>query len=187
MIGVLAGYAGLNPGALMNPEYLVVLIRLISVSGISSRNREAMFVARLPVQHASLRMREIKTATRTRERHIHQSPFFFQAFLFGNAVFMGKQTFFEAGDEHGVKFKALSGMHRHHCRAIGPRRRLMFDCLQRACARKRCKCGKIARLDFALFSGLRTRSVRRNKITAALSVRRGSQCDPPLRAHSGSG
>ena len=39
---VRAGYAGSKPGALMNPENFVVLIRLINTSGISSRKRDAM-------------------------------------------------------------------------------------------------------------------------------------------------
>jgi hypothetical protein len=77
-------------------------------------------VADLSVQHARLRVREIEAAPGTGDRHVHQSPFLFQAVFLVRALLVRKQAFLQTGDEHGVEFQPLGGVHRHQLQRIAP-------------------------------------------------------------------
>ena len=84
-------------------------------------------------------MTDVQAFTRPRDRHIHQPALFFEAVVIVHRVFVWKQTFFETRDEHGIKFQAFAGVHRHQLHSIFTRLRLVVSGFQRSMGQKGCQ------------------------------------------------
>ncbi|TSE33650.1 hypothetical protein Tchar_01712 [Tepidimonas charontis] len=93
-------------------------------------------VARLPMQQPGLRVRQVQPPPRTGNGHVHQAPLLFQSIEGAEAVFVGKQTFLQPGDEDGVELQPLGGMYRHQLHRRLPRLGLMLACFQRGMGQK---------------------------------------------------
>ena len=65
------------------------------------------------MQHPRLRVCQIKPAPRPRDGDVHKPPLFLDAIQLIQAVFMGKESFFESGDEHRMELEPLRRMDRH--------------------------------------------------------------------------
>src|ERR1044071_1044120 len=63
-------------------------------------------VARLAVEHAGLRVREVQTVARPRDRDVGEAPLFLQPVALHDALLVRKETLLEAGQEHDVEFQA---------------------------------------------------------------------------------
>ena len=112
-------------------------MRLSSRSGISLKKARRDVVARLAVQHAALREREIEPAPRARQRHVHQPPLLFHAVGFGQAVFVREQAFLEPADEDAVEFQAFRRMHGHQLQRVRAGLRLVLARFERGVREKR--------------------------------------------------
>src|SRR5688572_135789 len=60
-------------------------------------------VARLAMQHARLRVREIQAMARARDRHVGEPALLFQPLGLADALLMREEALFEAGHEHRVE------------------------------------------------------------------------------------
>src|ERR1035437_2631517 len=88
--------------------------------------------ARLPVQHAGLRMAQVQTFASARDGNVHQTAFFFQTVVAAQRVFMREQALFNACDKDTIKFEALARMHSHKLDGVLPGLRLVVTRFQRS-------------------------------------------------------
>src|SRR5688572_12926768 len=92
-------------------------------------------VARLAVQHAASRIREVQALPRARDRDVHEAPLLLDAAVLEHAVVVREEAFLEPRDEDGVELEALRGMHRHELQRILARRGFVLARLE-ACMRQ---------------------------------------------------
>ena len=90
----------------------------MSPAGISRKKRDGTLIARLAVQHAALREREIEPAARARERDVHEPPLFLDAVGFGQAVLVRERALFETADEDRVELETFRRMHGHELQRV---------------------------------------------------------------------
>src|SRR5687767_11240645 len=109
-------------------------------------------VARLAVQHARLRVREVQAMTRARDGHVGEPALFFEPFRLADALLVREQALLQAGHEHHIKFQALRGVHRHHLKRLLPLARLVLARFERGVREERReRVDRLARLVHALF------------------------------------
>ena len=94
-------------------------------------------VAGLPVQQPALRKAEEQVFARARDRHVHQAALLLQAPTLAQAVLMGKEALFQAGDEHRLELQALGRVDRHQLQRVLPLARLVVARFQRCVRQKR--------------------------------------------------
>ena len=99
-------------------------------------------VARLPVQHARLRVRQIQPPPGPRDRDVHQAAFLLEPVVLVQAVLVREQAFLEAADEHRVKLEALGRVHGHELQRVFARSGLVFTGLERRMRQERGECGE---------------------------------------------
>jgi hypothetical protein len=61
---------------------------------------------------------EVEPAPGPGDGDVHEAPLFFQAAAFVEAVLVGEQAFFQAGDEHRVELQALGGVDAHQLHRV---------------------------------------------------------------------
>ena len=82
-------------------------------------------------------MAQVQALSGAGDSHIHQAALFFQSFEIAHRVFMRKQTFFQTGDEHAIKFQTFGRMHRHQLHRVLSGLRLVVTGFQSRVTEKR--------------------------------------------------
>ncbi len=77
-------------------------------------------VARLPVQHPALRVRDVEPPPRPRDRDVHEPALFLEAVGLRQAVLVREQALLESGHEHRVELETLGRMHGHQLQRRAP-------------------------------------------------------------------
>ena len=77
-------------------------------------------VAQLAVQHAALRMRQVKPPPRAGDGDISEASLLLDPVEFRHAVFVRKQPLLQPGDEDGMKLEALRRMDGHQLQCRPP-------------------------------------------------------------------
>src|SRR5438105_2754644 len=117
-------------------------------------------VARLPMQHARLRVREIQALACPSDRDVGKPALLLEAVALHHALLVREKALFQAGHEDDVELEALRRMHGHHLQRIGAFARLVFARLERRVGQERGeRVGRLAGFDFALLLAEGSRGV----------------------------
>ena len=87
-------------------------------------------VARLAVEHAASRVREVEPAARPRDRDVHEAALLLDAAVLEHRVLVREETLLEPRDEDRGEFEPLRRVHRHELERILARGRFALARLQ---------------------------------------------------------
>ena len=93
-------------------------------------------VARLSVQHACLRKRDMQALSGPGDCDIHQAPLLFETPLLRDGILVGEKALLETCDEYQIELESLGRVNRHQLHCILTFLGLVVPCFQRCMSEK---------------------------------------------------